>query len=344
MSVSQHRLNYAEGSKSGLDSVDWISVVDSFGSQHDMTFHETLRWISNRTSLQVACEILGVALSPSIAARYTYADLEILYSLGDLLFEHEFGIPRLMEHRRLEYVQKGRESVGFSLSREEYLLERAKGKSKNRIAHQQGISGPALFHWLNKWGLKDSEVEHREIDALLESQVLHQDIDQALPEGTPIVPESCGSESPAELLNPSSPQPSVTDGEVSSGQLANPEAYVIYPKKLHLLKQVVAGTHQDPSDNEVEPGPAHTYTSMIGSTINVPVVVTSNRAEMSDALAGASNLSRDDLMQAGLQMIQQAVSVAYADLVALLGEPAAREQIQQYVINQTNKFMKELHG
>ena len=83
-------------------TISWNSVIRGFGHQHELQFNETLQWISKRTSLQVACEVLGVALSPSLASRYTADDLEILNGLGDFLWARGYSVPRLMEYRRLE--------------------------------------------------------------------------------------------------------------------------------------------------------------------------------------------------------------------------------------------------
>lgn len=331
--------------------IDWESLLKGFARQHDMHFKETLRWISNRTSLQVACEVLGVSLSPSLAARYSASDLAILNELGDILSFHGFEVPRLMEYHRLEYKRKGRPHMGFSLSREEYLRERALGKSKNKIAKEQGISGPALFHWLHKWGLKDVEVEQREIEALFalpstaaasavarisEEPPEGRDGSRAALEGrnnTQIVDPNLKS---ARLIQKSSVS---GDGEESSGtsvmggkelgsranlQPIHSDWSTLHPISITVLNQF-----------EVSPDVG---VSLHSKSYQVKLTMPPVPVEVPDTLR-ITDLSRDETMVVGLSLLQRALGQAYRDLRGLLGETAAMQQIQQYIEYQLSKVI-----
>lgn len=374
MSLSEDQLNIVQDQavegrfvEMEFEEIDWHSVIHSFGSQHEMKFKETLRWISNRTSLQVACEVVGVALSPSIAARYTTLDLRILNSLGDFLAGWGFKVPRLMEHRRMEYVRKGRERMGFSLSREEYLRERAVGKSKNKIAHQQGISGPALFHWLNKWGLRDSALEQREIERLLtdaennhepkqrvetETSLGGQDEGQVPVETYQGGKQSCvfyparkamvGTKPEKPLaVTQFTPLQEDTASTITTGSAARAARTTatglgsdVLPENLpsEEQKRLAPNVMSDASDDA--------STEEITFRIELPFTAGGNSKNHLVTRMDMDALSRDELMQHALCMLQAAVGQAYVDLTQLLGERAARQQIHAYVLHQVENFIK----
>lgn len=411
MSVSKQQLDEVRftgvDAAKGTNELDWIALLTDFAEQYEMQLNETLRWISSRTSLQVACEVMGIPLSPSIASKYTPRDLEMLNSLGDVLWTHGCKVPRLMEHRRMEYVRKGRDTMGFSLTREEYLRERAAGKSKNKIAKQQGISGPALFHWLNKWGLKDVAVEQQEIKQMLSRSVLASSATTAEPSA-----DNCDSES-IEKANPTSENDEVAaslegealpatsaGGEVEEGHASGEDGapgYVLYPRrKLHVVGQpsnqnevllhrqainadqscsVPAVTavpldkvYEKNRDSEVLESKGHdskacshahdsgapalpasnsrtTGTQACDSNaldsiadIHIPLVDRQGLISLPKVI-NTQELSRDELMQMGIRLLQEAVGRAYGDLSDLLGTGPAGEQIHQYVAHQVEKFI-----
>ncbi len=368
MSLSEDQLNIVqdqavEGSSVEVEfeGIDWNSVIRSFGSQHEMKFNETLRWISNRTSLQVACEVIGVALSPSIAARYTALDVRILNSLGDFLGGFGFKVPRLMEHRRMEYVRKGRERMGFSLSREEYLRERAAGKSKNKIAHQQGISGPALFHWLNKWGLRDSALEQREIERLLTNAENNREAKERIETQTSSGPQDGGqglvetyqegkqscvfyparkamvvtkSEKPLAVTQLTQLQEDTASTIATASATTTGLGNDVLPENLISEEQnrvaptVMSGASDD----------AHTEEFIC--RIQLPFTAGGNSTKHLVTRIDMDALSRDELMQHALCMLQAAVGQAYVDLTQLLGERAARQQIHAYILHQVENFIQ----
>jgi len=311
MSVSQ------QVDQSPSTSIGWDSVIRGFGRQHELQFKETLQGIANRTSLQVACEVIGVTLSPSLASRYTAADLDILHGLGDFLWVRGHTVPRLMEYRRLEYVRRGRADMGFSLSREEYLKERAAGKSKNKIAQSQGISGPALFHWLDKWGLKDAAVEQQEMTILAgagqpTSTPMNVELTQAaLVTSDPVKTQA--SESPRTKLQ-------VVSAEPSHGVAA---IAVICPERI---------------DDEAGLPHNHLHNHVMVDGLQVQFSLPLRSVETPETIS-VPQLSRDELMQTALRLMQGAIGQAYNDLATLLGEPLAAQQIQGYVEHQLQKFL-----
>ncbi|QSO51503.1 hypothetical protein JZ785_22245 [Alicyclobacillus curvatus] len=75
-------------------------------------------------------------------------------------------------------------------------------------------------------------------------------------------------------------------------------------------------------------------------TIQLPLLGTGSSRESLSTRTDVAALSRDELMQQGLFMLQTAVGQAYLDLTALLGERVARQQIQTYVLHQVANFMR----
>ncbi|KPV42394.1 hypothetical protein [Alicyclobacillus ferrooxydans] len=416
MSVSKQQLDEVRltgvNAATATNELDWIALLTDFAEQYEMQLNETLRWISSRTSLQVACEVMGIPLSPSIASKYTPRDLEMLNSLGDVLWTHGCKVPRLMEHRRMEYVRKGRDTMGFSLTPEEYLRERAAGKSKNKIAKQQGISGPALFHWLNKWGLKDVAVEQQEIEQMLSRSALTSSATIAEPSADDSDSESIEKANPtsenddvaASLEGEALPATSA-GGEAGEGSASGEDGtpgYVLYPRrKLHVVGQpsnqnevllqkqtinaeqscsVPAVTavpldtvYEKNGDSEVleskggdskghdskaysqahdsgAPAPSASDLKTTGTQvcdsnaldsiadIHIPLVDRQGLISL-PKIINTQELSRDELMQMGIRLLQEAVGRAYGDLSDLLGTGPAGEQIHQYVAHQVEKFI-----
>lgn len=353
------------------DVLDWASVIDAFAKQHDMSERETLKWISERTSLQVACEVFGVPLSPSIATRYTREDELTLGSLGDILHAAGFKVPRLMEHHRLGYKPKEAKRVGFSLSREEYLLERAAGKSKNRIAHDQGISGPALFHWLEKWNLKDSEVEARAIEQLT-----------GVPRTVVGVPVAADANSARTATSTSEkalePQRLVVLGRVDStdtlplsttlvyrdGALANSHgtvdgmpvgttpsrngaAFTHVVSRLTGTRPTVDGVHPSVVASEQHAASPADIAVQLPVDIVMRLALTSESVHSAaDGLSSTERISqpvrcRDDIMQDALAGLLDAMKLAYRELADMLGEEEARQHIQHYASRQVERFLSQ---
>lgn len=304
-----------------------------------MGWHEALKWISDRTSLQVACEVLGVALSP-ISGQNILDDVDLLNSLGDVLWKAGYPVPKLLEHRRVLYWRKEMERVGFSLSKEEYLQERAAGKSKNQIAHEQGISGPALFHWLRKWGLKDISVENRAIEQL--QGISHGQAALSDPKLTVQTQSTCQNRSIASGAPTEFSANRTCAAESSEGTRA---LRIVPNQVLDSASQVDAKTKKSVETAELletdqwDP-PAQASLSWV--EVRLPLPVTDSRPFAAFDKPQSSNseqdLSRDELMQQALKMLLHAVEWAYNDLTALLGEEAAREQINQYVKHQMETF------
>lgn len=322
--------------------IDWEALFNGFARQHDMSRMETLRWISNRTSLQVACEVLGVSLSPSLATRYTSSDLAILNELADLLSSQGLKVPRLMEYHRLEYKQKGRPYMGFSLSRDEYLRERGSGKSKNKIAKEQGISGPALFHWLHKWGLKDVDVEQREIERML-----------AAPDKTSAdIHESDEyNGEPSQITTAKSIDTQTAEPNVHAAHEGIPESPFAEIETERAAETIAmgAGTPLRSNLQLISREPKSSISS-ISVTIPKPPVTVDVKGpyvqlfmpivpvELPETLK-IEEFTRDEMMVAGLGLLQKALGQACEDLKGLLGESAAREQIQKYIEYQVEKFL-----
>ena len=283
-----------------VDAVDWHTAIQDFGAQHSMSWTEALRWISNRSSLQVAAEIFGVSLSPSIATRYTQSDREILTGLGDILYNEGYSVPRLMENHRIRYTGKGQTRVGFSLTKEQYLMERADGKSKNRIAREQGISGPALFHWLHKWEINEAAEELRQIEELVAHhrepvarQALHSELDKDIDHS---------SKSDVAIKNARS----------------------------HL--QMVSDAAPVQKDTQVHH--ADTWATI---QLALPINLLDPDTLTMEGYSDPEQTNRNT-MQTALNMLRGAVCKAYGDLSDMLGEQGAREQIQRFVDHQVNTF------
>lgn len=284
--------------------INWHAMIRNFGNQHGMSWKETLHWISNRSSLQVACEVFGVSLSPLIATRFTEADKEILTLLGDILDQEGFSIPRLMEYHRVKYTRKEQTRVGFSLTKEEYLLERAKGKSKNRIAKEQGISGPALFHWLHKWSLIEGSEEQQQINDLVGKDNI----------------------TATQQTLPSNPRREHT-------QLAPTKTNVDLSNARSHIKMVTS--LEKPSL------PTPDTAAIILSTIQLSLPITSCDEVRTTSSDNGKPLeqSKQSAIHLALQMLQDAVCNAYNDLSDMLGEQVANEQIQRYVDHQVSTFL-----
>jgi RNA polymerase sporulation-specific sigma factor len=62
--------------------------------------------------------------------------------------------------------ERGNGQMKFTLTREEYLQKRVSGMNKSQIAAQQSIHIPTLYYWLDKWELRDKEVEQAEIQRI----------------------------------------------------------------------------------------------------------------------------------------------------------------------------------
>jgi len=331
--LSNHAFRVSNPARMVSNEVNWPHILRYFGAQFDMSLAGTLRFISERNSLEVACDLIGIALSPGIGSHYTDADVQLLSGLGDVLSARGYRVPRLMERHRLEYGRRDREQMGFSLSREEYLRERATGKSKNKIAKQQGISGPALFHWLNKWGLKDVAVEQRELLAL-EPSLLQQDVSIAVQ----------GSDSPQSLVSPAqiasarSQAPSVQHGGTSETQ---PTSETSRTSKTPLLAgettslvaaQLLEVTQSCESSQPLEATQPLAATQRLEQTL--PAAVELCLSPVNHVLPAAINtqaLSRDELLCTGLVLMETALARASQELAGLLGPSAAREHLQQYV-------------
>lgn len=360
--------------------VDWTAVIEHFCRQHEMSGREALKWVAHRTSLQVACEVFGVSLSQSVAARYTSNDARMLTDLGDLVWAAGYAVPRLMEHHRLEYKPREMRRVGFSLSKDEYLLERAAGKSKNRIAHDQGISGPALFHWLDKWGLKDAAVEAAAIEELTGRTRLAA-VERpyteapapttALPAMTPQETRT-GAQGESFSLHPAVQLTNAATGHEGSFSAARIARDVLVAVSLdresatfsHLISRFRNRDVMETSagrENGSDSGHCATATELADAGAKRKVEVCFGSANMTavadatgdSAPAGAkgngridtrsvsAGMSRDEAMQSGLALLLGAVGQAYQDLSALLGEQVASEQIQHYVDHQVERFLAD---
>ena len=369
MSASEHTARIDE--LAGQD-IDWTATIINFGIQHDMSWKESLRWISNRSSLQVACEIFGISLSPSIATRYTKSDIDILTRLGDILYLEGYTVPRLMENHRTKYTGKGQIRVGFTLSKEQYLRERATGKSKNRIAREQGISGPALFHWLHKWTL-DAATEQLEIERLVTGdEKLPVTLEQNSVLSNPDRADGKSGDKPNPLSNaepnlqpswnPKAPTRHLSTAVAMALPKGESDERIEHISRDHLAVasgakvpsawpaiKVIAST--DRPETSLPIAPLDDRESIIATIqLSLPIftksiaptsgMVDSNELSISAVAAPSGHQS----MQAALQMLQHAVSQAYRDLTEMLGEEAASEQIQHYVDHQVRNYLRVSHG
>ena len=211
--------------------------------------------------------------------------------------------------------------MGFSLSREEYLKERATGKSKNKIAQSQGISGPALFHWLDKWGLKDADAEQRELTLLTGKSAS--------------VPTFASTPTPVLAPTPLHAEP--THAVLES----NEQAATLAPGFPRTKLQVVsAETSHGVATIAVicpERTPDLRPHAMV-DPLHVQFTMPLRSVEMRETI-NVSKLTRDELMQTAFGLMQEAVGQAHSDLAALLGESVAAQQIQGYVEHQLQKFL-----
>ncbi|MCF8566837.1 hypothetical protein LLE49_19120 [Alicyclobacillus tolerans] len=362
MSMSQEVVQRTSG------DINWEQVIRGFGHQYDMEFNESVQWIANRTSLQVACEVLGVALSPSLASRYTTADLNILQSLGDFLWVRGYTVPRLMEYHRLQYVWGGQTEMGFTLSREEYLKERAAGKSKNKIAREQGISGPALFHWLHKWGLKDPAVERQEIARVTNLTFNAMNVSEPDQTGDKTAPALRQNSTAADGL-PRTKLQVIPDSTRGMGlSLAFPDQARIQPFEPGVNKALSEHTntggitmHADPATSvksqvkehdqaipertllqgqAANPDPSLARAAKALPSVSVQLNLLLKPLELPETVHVMA-LSRDQLMQTALGLMQAAIGQAYGDLTQLLGEGSAAGQVQRYVEYQLSQFLKQ---
>ncbi|MCL6454868.1 MAG: hypothetical protein K6T78_14775 [Alicyclobacillus sp.] len=299
--------------KRAMEQVDWAATIQQAMREFEMSRQELLRWVSHRTSLQVACELFGIALSPSIATRFTPSDVDLLMSLGDLLWEAGLPVPRLMEHHRVQYVPRGVTSMGFSLSKEDYLRERASGKSKNRIAREQGISGPALFHWIHKWGLQDARVEAEEIERL------------QLRVRAKAVGHETGTERSASVL----PGP----GERPVHLLPSPAPAQNPPQVLEHPPSTAAARTMHPNEGR-------TADKVVQVAVRLPCRLPAPDAAStptSPTAAAELPATRDERMQFALRLLAECVEIAHQDLVDMLGPDVAAAQIQRYVDRQLER-------
>ncbi|MCL6454216.1 MAG: hypothetical protein K6T78_11450 [Alicyclobacillus sp.] len=289
--------------------VDWATILHQATRAFEMSERALLRWVSQRSSLQVACELLGIALSPSIDTRFTASDVDVLLSLGDLLFKSGLPVPQLMEHHRVQYAPRGTTQMGFSLSKEDYLRERACGKSKNRIAREQGISGPALFHWIHKWGLQDARVEAQEIERL-QSRARVKAVGHDAPADRSAAPRSGSEHRPIHLIPAPGPEP-------------NP-------------RQIPAQA-SSASASPLRPLQADGADTVVQVSLRLPCPLLTQEPDLPESSpTAAAKLpeSRDERMQFALRLLAACIETAHRDHAEMLGEDAAAAQLQRYVDHQ----------
>jgi len=64
---------------------------------------------------------------------------------------------------------KTEEATEMNLTKEQYLSERATGKNRNKICMEHGINPASLYHWLKKWGIKETDAEERVLEEYIAS-------------------------------------------------------------------------------------------------------------------------------------------------------------------------------
>ena len=86
------------------DKYNFEIVVRHYAKEHDESFQKTMRFLSSRRSLEVACEILGIKVlsdhPTQVRAEREYAR-EILRDFSDFLMRNGYKSPSRMWERNL---------------------------------------------------------------------------------------------------------------------------------------------------------------------------------------------------------------------------------------------------
>lgn len=133
--------------------INFDAIVEEYATSTNSSFGRVVKFLSERNSLQIGAQLLGLDTSEVI-----------LNELGNFLDRKGCRVPKLYEMGQRQFKKEDGGNMPLNLTKEEYLDERRKGKTRSRIAREQGIQVPSLYHYLEKWGIRDSAVEEAALD------------------------------------------------------------------------------------------------------------------------------------------------------------------------------------
>lgn len=163
--------------------LDWETLIRDYARENDMSFSLAMRWCSNRRSLQVAAELMGI----DVIGRHDTEPNErigartMLNQLGAFLNHKGYSVPRLFEigHESfdrseiVEHNQPTEEVIEMrnDITKEQYLELRLSGLGRSHAQRKLGVNPATFYAFLTQWGIKDKAVE----DKLLEEmRILNQ--------------------------------------------------------------------------------------------------------------------------------------------------------------------------
>lgn len=150
----------------GDGRISFDDTVREYANDNDMSVSLATRFLSERSSLQVAAELMGF--------NVTLTSRDLLNSLGTFLDRKGYTVPRMFERGEETFkpikVEKEVGKMRTDITKEQYLELRRNGMKRSDAQHKLGLNPATFYAFLKQWGIKDKDVEEKVLSAMREGE------------------------------------------------------------------------------------------------------------------------------------------------------------------------------
>lgn len=325
--------------------IDWNRTIGHYARELGVSFQDAVGWLHKRNSSALALELLG--LTPTTKLRD---------ELSAFLISH-LPVPETSSHRKLHsmvtepsnkkpshhaplitrqataeelarYFDQGEDFMSkVTMTKEEYLLKR-QTMNRSQVASELGISVSTLYYWLEKWGIKEMEKEETALLAMKASDVqgITNTISAGDSDGTDALESNANQDASDQEKQTDNNDSGASDSRSLSSDLE--DANVSDNDQKDAKGNVETGMENQTATAPSAENPEEKL--VLSATPSVVLSIAVGHPTLPETLHLAK-LDRIGLLDAAIQLAQEAITQTYEELVELIGEEEATTYLRKYV-------------